>query len=190
MSAKPYQLSNWSRQPLFNAVLLLIGLSSSLCAQIGTINNDTWWTDDNGALITASLGGHITLVGDTYYWVGNDQQTTVNGNDIHLYSSKTLGSDSWKHEGKLVEYEAAGATNCTLLRSPATGNFVIVGKSGLQFWESDQVTGPYTLVNSLRKGEVGNRPDYKIGGMSTFQDGDDAYVITSRRYLGEENNNR
>lgn len=146
--------------------------------------------DDNNAIITASMGGHITQVGDTYYWVGNDQQTEVNGNDIHLYSSKTLGSNSWKHEGKLVDFEAAGHNNCTLLRSPTSRKFVIVGKLGLQFWESDEVTGPYTLVNSLGKGDLGNHPNYKIGGMGTFQDGDEAYVITSRRNLGEENNNR
>ena len=152
-----------------------------------TITNDIWWNDNNGNNIMASMGGHVTQVGDTYYWVGNNQNGVINGGDIHLYSSKTLGSNSWKHEGIMVDFPAGtdGAKNCTLLQSPHTGNFVIVGKAGLVFYESENVTGPYTFIRQILKNDVGNRTNYKVGGMSTFQDGTNAYVITSRRWLGE-----
>lgn len=149
------------------------------------ITNDIWWGDDNGGNVMASMGGHITRIDDTYYWVGNDPQGSLNGSDIHLYSSKTLGSNSWKHEGKLVDFAPGlGGKNCTLLHSPATGRYVIVAKSGLQFYESVNITGPYTLVNTVSKFQIDSRGgNYKIGGMSTLQDGTNAYVITSRRWL-------
>ncbi len=166
-------------------VLFFIGLSCSSLADANVISNDTWWVDSNGSNVLASMGGHITLVGDTYYWVGNDPQRSLNGEDIHLYSSKTLGSGSWKHEGKMVDFApGTGASNCSLLYSHATGNYVIVAKSGLQFYESASITGPYTHVNTVNKFQIDNRGgNYKIGGMGTFQDGTNAYVITSRRWL-------
>ena len=175
----------------FGFILGLMGMATSLIAQSGLIENDTLWTDDNGTMVMASMGGHITQVGDTYYWVGNDPQRSLNGHDIHLYSSKTLGSGDWKHEGKMVDLQPGeGHNNCTLLRSPATGNFVIVAKSGLRFYESKTVTGPYNLVRTIYKNELGNHYNFKVGGMGTYQEGEEAYVITSRRYLGTENNNR
>lgn len=173
-------------------LVVLSGWVTVLSAQTGVITNGMLWTDDNGAMINASMGGHITQVDDTYYWVGNDQNNNANGYDVHLYSSKTLGSGDWKHEGKLVDFNPGedGHKNCTLLRSPATGKFVIVAKSGLCFYESAQVTGPYTLVRTINKYNLGNHGNYKVGGMGTFQDGTNAYVITSRRYLGSEHNDR
>lgn len=150
------------------------------------ITNDMWWKDNNGNNILASMGGHIMKVDDTFYWIGNNPNSSVDGFDIHLYSSKTLGSNSWKHEGKLIDFAPnRGEQNCTLLHSPATGNFVIVAKSGLVFYESSTITGPYTKKNTILKNQVGGRTNYKVGGMGTFQDGANAYVITSRRWLGD-----
>lgn len=157
-----------------------------------TITNDIWWKDNNGNDIKASYGGHITFIGDTYYWVGNDPDESVHGPDIHMYSSKTLGSNSWKYEGKLVDFSPneVGDKNCTLLQSPATGKFILISK-GIDFYESLNVTGPYTYVRSVSKYQIDNRGgDYKIGGGSAFQDGDDAYFITSRRYLPDTDNHR
>ena len=150
------------------------------------ITNDRWWKDDNGNDILASYGGHITKFGDRYYWVGNNQNASIHGGDIHMYSSSSLGSNSWKHEGKMVDFESnRGGKNCTLIHSPHTGKFVIVAKGGFVFYESSQITGPYIHVRTILKNQVGERINYKIGGMGTFQDGDNAYIITSRRWLGE-----
>lgn len=151
-----------------------------------TITNDIWWADNNGEDIQASMGGHITKVGDTYYWVGNNQNYAEDGADIHMYSSKTLGSNSWKNEGKMIDFPPGeGAKNCTLLHCPHTNNFVIIAKSGLVFYESENVTGPYTKIRTILKNQVGGRTNYKVGGMGTFQDGANAYIITSRRWLGQ-----
>ena len=160
--------------------------SNSFNANSSIITNDIWWKDNNGNDILASMGGHITQVGDMYYWIGNDPNSSVNGFDIHLYSSKTLGSNSWKNEGKIIDFAPRrGEQNCTLLHSPATGNFVIVAKSGLVFYESKNIKGPYKKKNKILKDQVGGRKNYKVGGMGTFQDGANAYIITSRRWLSD-----
>ena len=151
------------------------------------ISNDMWWTDQNGENISASFGGHITQIEDTYYWIGNNPNASIDGPDIHLYSSRTLGSNSWKHEGKVVDFTPGedGDKNCTLLYSELTGNFIIVAK-GLKFYESSKVTGPYVLKNSISKFQIDQRKGkYKIGGMGTYQEGDQAYIITSRRWLDD-----
>jgi len=171
------------------AVSLLISALGQdlLSTSAGTITNDKIWKATNGYYIKASAGGHITLIDGVYYWCGNDPDRETNGDDIHIYSSTTLGSDDWTHVVNAVDVSAgssAAGLNARLLRSPSTGKFVIVAKNGLMFYESSDVAGPYSHVRTLQTGEIGpNRGNYKIGGMSTFQEGNDAYVITSRRNL-------
>ena len=170
------------------AFLMLLITAFVLCAPVNasTIVNDTIWNDTNGSYIKASYGGHITFIDGLYYWVGNDPDQAANGADIHIYSSETLGSSDWTHVVKAVDVPAGTETagkNCTLLRNPATGKYVIVAKNGLKFYESSNIAGPYSLARHLSSAEVGGRADFKIGGMSAFQEGDDAYVITSRRDL-------
>jgi hypothetical protein len=52
----------------------IISCGSTLPAQSDTaqsdtvIVNDTVWKDTDGNEIAAGFGGHITKVGDTYYW--------------------------------------------------------------------------------------------------------------------------
>lgn len=174
-----------------NAALFVAALSSllspSLASSVGTIVNDMIWEDTDGDSVKAGFGGHITLMDGVYYWVGNDPNQAKNGDDIHIYSSRTLGSNDWSHVVKAVDVPAGSmeaGSNCRLLRSPTTGKYVIVSKNGLMFYESSNVDGPYSLNRTLHKNQIGpNRGDWKIGGMSTFQEGSDAYVITSRRSL-------
>lgn len=175
-------------------MLVMVMFVTALPIQAGTIVNNTIWRekgadpDDPNGYVKASFGGHITLIDGVYYWVGNDPNEEVNGADIHIYSSTTLGSDDWTHVTMAVDGPPKDpdinwdkGKNCTLLRSPATGKYVIVAKNGLKFYESDAIEGPYTLVRTLGTNDLGGRSGWKIGGMSTFQEGDDAYVITSRR---------
>ena len=175
----------FSRMMAFLA-LLMTAFMFVAQARAGTIVNDSIWNDQNRDYIKAGYGGHITLIDGVYYWVGNDPDKETNGADIHIYSSTTLGSGDWTHVVKAVEVAAGtetGGKNCTLLRNPATGKYVIVSKNGLMFYESSNVAGPYTLIRSLSAAEVGGRAGWKVGGMSTFHEGDDAYVISSRRDL-------
>jgi hypothetical protein len=172
-------------------------LPALLVAQDNVISNTAVWYDTAGNPIRASMGGHITQVGDTYYWLGNDQESQGR---VYMYASKTLGSSSWVPTGTLAQGrvqflkpngETSGGlgSNLTLIRSPTTSNFVIVAKgSGLSFYESETVEGPYTIRNELSRRDPPmnlHTNNYKIGGMSTFQEGDKAYVITSRRWLGD-----
>jgi len=64
------------------------------------ITNDVRWYDQNGVEITCNDGDHITKLGNTYYWVGNDLAIAEQGNDIHMFSSTSLGNDDWFHEGR------------------------------------------------------------------------------------------
>jgi len=168
-----------------NAAMLIAALLPF--ASAGTIVNDQIWKAHGGQYIKAGYGGHITLIDGVYYWVGNDPDKATNGADIHIYSSSTLGSDDWAWVVKAVDVPAGSTeagTNCNLLRSPATGKYVIVSKNGFMFYESSKVEGPYSLVRTLTTWQIGpGRGNFKVGGMSAFQDGTDAYVITSRRDL-------
>lgn len=156
----------------------------------GVIVNEEIWRDVDGAWVKASFGGHITEIDGIYYWVGNDPDVARNGADIYIYSSRTLGSDSWKLETKAIDVDpgiTSSGMNCKLLRSQATGKYVIVAKSGLKFYQSSRVSGPYELVRTLTTGQVGNRgAQWKLGGLSAFEDGNDAYVIVSRRDMGSD----
>jgi len=147
---------------------------------VAVINNNQQWYDDRGEEIMANDGGHITQFGDTYYWVGNDLNIGENGNDIHMYSSKTLGSSDWKWEGKMVDFEPGRYSgSCTLVRNPTTEKYMIICK-GLDLFESDSITGPYEDAGHIYPGTVPFHRGYVWGGMSVYQEGNDAYLVVSR----------
>jgi len=66
---------------------------------LATITNNARWFDNNGIEISANDGGHVYKFGNQYFLVGNDLFQAENGMDIHMYSSKTLGTGDWYHEG-------------------------------------------------------------------------------------------
>ena len=148
------------------------------------IKNNSIWKDTDGNTIWASLGGHISKFGDTYYWVGTDPRKT--DASIRLYSSKTLGSNTWKLEG-FVDKRAPslGRRNCTLLSCPKTKKYVIICK-GIGFYQSkgSNVKGPYTYKKKITAEKM-NRKGYHTGGMSAYAEGDTAYIIVSMRKLDE-----
>jgi hypothetical protein len=147
---------------------------------MGEVRNDVRWYDDHGAEIRCNDGGHVTKVGDTYYWVGNDPDTGNNGNDVHMYSSKTLGSSDWRWEGNVVDYEPGRYQgSCQLVANPNTGKYLIICK-GLNIYESDDVTGPYASATNIWPTMVPFHRGYAWGGMSIYQEGNDAYLVVSR----------
>lgn len=160
--------------------------SSNYDANSYVINNDTWWKDNNGDTLVASMGGHITKFKDTYYWIGNDQRRKQNGYDLRLYSSKTLGSNSWKFE-TIIDDRPAGAlgnTNSTILFCPTTNKYVIITK-GIGFYQSknNDITSKYEFVKKIKNDDLGH-PGYHTGGMSAYYEGNDAYIIVSLRLEG------
>jgi hypothetical protein len=132
------------------------------------------------------MGGHITKILDTYYWVGNDPQNTTNGYDIRLYSSKNLGSNSWKFEALIDDRPPGlGRTNCTLIYNELTDRYVIVTK-GIGFYqsESNDIAGPYNYIRKVKVTEVFGHEEYETGGMSAYTEGNDAYIIVSNKLIG------
>ena len=138
----------YPRHALTHCILLLLLLSvpganargadrtnatTSEGAQSATIiENNTIWKDTSGNTVWASLGGHITRVGDEYYWVGTDPRKIDSSN--RLYSSRTLGSSTWKLEGYVEKRGGGlGRRNCTLLYCPTTKKYVVICK-GIGFY--------------------------------------------------------
>ena len=165
---------------------VILSNTSIILTDPSMIYNDTWWEDNNGDNVLASMGGHVTKVGDTYYWVGNDPQNDVNGFDIRLYSSKTLGSNSWKFEALIDDRPIGlGRTNCTLLHNPNTNRYVIINK-GINFYQSvsDDIRGPYEYIRKVNVNNKFGHPEYESGGMSAYSEGNDAYIIVSNKLIG------
>ncbi len=163
----------------------IINCGSSLPAQSDTvIVNDTVWKDTDGNEVVAGFGGHITKVGDTYYWVGTDPRPT--DGSVRMYSSRTLGSSTWKLETMVEKRKPGlGRRNCTLIHCPTTDRFVIVSK-GIGFYQSEgsDVKGPYQYVKKIGE-EMLKSKNFHSGGMSVYTEGSKAYLIISMRQLDE-----
>ena len=180
--------SNFIARILLGAFIICCGSylpAQSETAQSDTvIVNDTVWKDTDGKEIAAGFGGHITKVGDTYYWVGTDPRPT--DGSVRMYSSKTLGSNSWKLETVVEKRNPGlGRRNCTLIHCPTTNRFVIVSK-GIGFYQSEgsDVKGPYTYVKKITAEKLKSK-NFHSGGMSVYTEGDKAYLIISMRQLDE-----
>jgi len=144
------------------------------------IENNTVWKDTDGNTVWASLGGHISKFGDRYYLVGTDPRKT--DSSIRLYSSKTLGSNTWKFEAYVDKRPGGlGRRNCTLLYCPATKRYVVICK-GIGFYQSTEndVKGPYTYVRRINEESL-KSDEFRAGGMSAYQEGEDAYIIVSMK---------
>ncbi|NDV61473.1 hypothetical protein G0Q06_03315 [Puniceicoccales bacterium CK1056] len=160
-------------------------LSVVSVVEAATITNDVQWYDDRGIEINASMGQHITIVGDTYYWVGSNPTN----DSIHLYKSKTFGSDDWTWVRRLAK-SSEGTKNVTLLYNPNTDRYVLIGK-GIWFYESDtnDVEGTYTQITPKvnltprHPGYVANDTftHYESGGMSAYREGNRAFIIVSMK---------
>lgn len=131
------------------------------------------WPDNNGVHINAH-GGGILFEKDskTYYWFGEHKTEGEKGNvaniGVHCYSSKDLYN--WKDEGIVLSVMSEGSGSdiekgCILERPKVifnrkTGKYVmwfhlepkgqgyLGAKSGVAV--SDQVTGPYIYLESVR----------------------------------------
>ncbi|MCH2208359.1 MAG: hypothetical protein MK132_21155 [Lentisphaerales bacterium] len=145
------------------------------------IVNNSIWKDTDGNTVWASLGGHISKFDDTYYWVGTDPRKEDSSN--RLYSSKTLGSNTWKYESYVEKRKGGlGKRNCTMIYCPKTKKYVIICK-GIGFYQSkgSDVKGPYEYVKKISINKLSKYKKFASGGMSAYQEGDDAYVIISMK---------
>lgn len=160
-----------------------------------TIKNGALWKDNRGRTVQAHGAGFL-LVGDTWYMIGEDRETSKWNPDISMYSSKNL--IDWKFEKKVV---ANGAHSFTypdgsvgklgsnrmierpkLLYCENTGQYVIwchwesgnYGASEAAVFYSDHITGPYKI-------HWAGRPlDVKSRDCNVFQDSDGkAYFVST-----------
>ena len=151
-------------------ILSVIILSASVKAQISSFKPGEIWPDDKGVYINAHGNGMLFHKG-TYYWFGEHKLEGGKGNKawvgVHCYSSKDLYH--WKDEGvalKTEEDTKSEIQNGCILERPKvifnkkTGQFVMwfhleklgtgYGTASSGIAVSDQVTGPYTYLKSVR----------------------------------------
>jgi hypothetical protein len=173
----------------YRRLIALLAFPFIFIAQGATITNDVQWYDTRGTEpdneIKASMGQHITIVGDTYYWVGSNP----NNDSIHLYKSKTFGSDDWQWVKRLVK-GSDGTKNVTLLYNPNRDRYVLIGK-GIWFYRSDsnEIEGNYSQITpklKLTPLHPGYDPNdtfthYESGGMSAYREGNRAFIIVSMK---------
>jgi hypothetical protein len=87
------------------AALLLLSLHRSpISASPATIKPGAIWPDDQGRHVQAH-GGGIILVGDTYYWFGEDRSQGLDPNKRHVacYSSRDLAH--WQFRNRVLELD-------------------------------------------------------------------------------------
>lgn len=154
------------------SLLLMILFPASLSAEPrNSFRPGEIWPDDKGVHINAHGGGILFHEG-AYYWFGEHKIEGGAGNvakvGVGVYSSKDLYQ--WKNEGialKVSEDPASPITEGCIIERPKvlfnakTGKFVmwfhheLAGKgygaalSGVAV--ADQVTGPYTYLESFRQ---------------------------------------
>lgn len=150
-------------------------LKSAEAAYLATRNPDDWWItikngalwkDDRGKTVQAHGAGFL-LIGDTWYMIGEDRETSKWQPDINMYSSKNF--IDWKFERKVV---ANGMHSFTytdgsvgslgsnrmierpkLLYCENTGQYIIwchwessnYGASEAAVFYSDNIIGPYKM---------------------------------------------
>lgn len=178
------------------------------------INDVPWETAGDLSprhVIKAGKGGQLTRIDGTWYWVGTDPNIDRgglegHGGDLHLYASDTLGHETWRYLGVVVDADACQkpAGNCKLVRHPGPGEryFVIVCKSNA-IYKSRMVDGVHSITGPYDKQPGANIESYrrrhtydeegelvegsfrhKFGGGSLFIDDDgSAYYITSRKNI-------
>jgi len=75
--------------------------------------------------------------------------------------------------------------NVNLLYNVITQKYIIITK-GLTFYHSDALTGPYTLAGNVwpylwpPNSDPNPAQPYRWGGLSVYQEGNDAYLVVSR----------
>ena len=124
------------------------------------------WYDTEGKRIQAHAGCMLFL-DDTFYWYGENKEGVTDEkllwhNGVRMYSSKDLYN--WKDEGVICAarhedpesplHPYSKMDRPHILYNEKTKKFVmwmkIMGKDGIQFMTvatSDQITGPYRIVN-------------------------------------------
>ena len=162
---------------LLKFLALFAIVSFSFCAPKTKefVHNDSFkpgaiWLDTDSVHINAH-GGGILFYGNTYYWFGEFKTAGRRGNSaqvgVNCYASKDLYN--WKNEGiALAVSDQPGndiEKGCVIERpkviyNQKTGKFVMwfhlelkgqgYGAARTALAVSDQVTGPYTFVKSLR----------------------------------------
>lgn len=155
---------------------------------LANIHNGGFWNDVDDRRIEAHGGGFI-LVGDTWYWIGEDKSGNSGGfKSVNCYSSKDL--EHWKFENDIITKATTSdlATAGRIIERPK----VIYNDSTKQFvmwvhWEgnnyadakagvftSSTVCGDYTYKSAFRPNDNMSRDD------TLFKDDDGkAYFLSA-----------
>jgi hypothetical protein len=153
-----------------------------------TIKNGVFWNDTSGARIEAH-GAGLILVGDTWYWIGEDKsQNSGNFKAVNAYASKDLGNWQFRNaiitkstspdlaaSGRIIERPKVihnDTTNQYVMWLHWDGNSYADAEAGV--FTSATVDGNYTLVSHFRPNNNMSRDD------TLFKDDDGkAYFVSA-----------
>ena len=153
-----------------------------------TIKNGGFWNDTSGKRIEAH-GAGLILVGDTWYWIGEDKSGNSTGfKAVNAYASKDLGN--WQFRNAIItkstsaELAASGriierpkvvhndTTNQYVMWLHWDGNNYATAEAGV--FTSPTVDGNYTLVSHFQPNGNMSRDD------TLFKDDDGkAYFVSA-----------
>jgi autotransporter-associated beta strand protein len=167
----------WNGPAFILAVVALFSFPE-LSASPGIIRNptsaDTIWRDTAGRELI-NFCGNILQVGDTFYWYGWDKYAKT----VKVYSSKTLGSDTWKREAILIN-DGKYHGRPDVIYNATTGTYVMIvkfsssiGRDGLQYMTSSSPTGPFT-TQLLEHKVINDGDGVNMGDKGVYQDDDPA----------------
>jgi hypothetical protein len=153
-----------------------------------TIQNGVFWNDTSGKRIEAH-GAGLILVGDTWYWIGEDKSANSGTfKAVNAYASKDLGSWQFRNaiittktstdlaaSGRIIERPKVihnDTTNQYVMWLHWDGNNYADAEAGV--FTSPTVDGNYTLVSHFRPNNNMSRDD------TLFKDDDGkAYFVSA-----------
>ncbi|MBN1605492.1 MAG: family 43 glycosylhydrolase [Polyangiaceae bacterium] len=156
--------------------------------RIVTFHNGGFWQDTDGNRIEAHGGGFI-LVGDTWYWIGEDKShDSGNFKGVNCYASEDLVT--WEFKNAIITRNTATELNASdriierpkVVYNKKNDNYVMwlhwegasyaTAEAGV--FTSDTVDGHYELVRHFRPNSNMSRDD------TLFKDDDDkAYFLSA-----------
>lgn len=155
---------------------------------IATIHNGVFWNDTAGNRIEAHGGGFL-LVGDTWYWVGEDKShNAAQFKGVNLYASRDL--QHWEFKKTILTKSTTPTLNTAdriierpkLIYNDKTQKYVLwmhwegqnYAEAAAGVFSSSNVDGPYSFVRSFRPNNNMSRDD------NLFKDDDGkAYFVSA-----------
>ncbi len=151
-----------------------------LSSAVSTIYNDQKWYDIDGHETETNKGGRVTKINGNFYWLGGSR------NEIYIYKSSTMGSNTWKKVLTIPHSENMELGNCHLQHHPVYNTNHIFCKNRAWFKSNNSNPAANSYIQLPNPGDPQRRHwpfrdgHYGWGGQSTFRDNTSLYLVVTR----------